>query len=825
MPVRSGACFHARAFPCGNRVLGMLQHPLLPLTCCYAAGVVVAAQAPVPLPPAFVTAFGVALLALGWSRARGWLLLVLLFLAGLVNLTARTAILSPHDLRLAAGREPVLTTLRGRLVGTPTLRVRGEGDWTSVRSLAEIEAEAMGEPGAWQPVAGRVAVSTPAALAAGFFGGQRVEVFGVLHVPRPPRAPGLFDARSHFRWLGIHYQLDARDTNDWRLSPGALPRSRRPVADRFIEWAQRALARGLPAEDEPLRLMWAMTLGWRTALTGEVAAPFMQSGTMHVFAISGLHVVLLAGVLVTVLRVCRVPRRVAGWLVAPCLWAYAGATGWQPSAVRSTVMMTVVVGGWALERPGSLLNSLAGAGMVLLVWEPRQLFQAGFQLSFFVVLSMALLLPPLQRLSDGLLRPDPLLPAALRPPWRRRVDGVLRRVLRDLAVSLSAWLGSLPLIAHYFHLVTPVSLLANLIVVPLSALVLTCNVASLFCAAWLPWVGELFNHAGWFWMLLMVRVSEGCARLPGAFWWVADPGLSAQLLYYGLLVAVGSGWFRRPRLRWIAGAVLSPLLCATLYPWLAGRGDSTLVVLPVNGGHAVWADAPGQTEDLLVDCGNLTGAAQVVVPFLHARGLDRLPNLALTHGDVRHVGGAPCLESNLPPTRVWTSAVRFRSPAYRDYLGRLGQNPERHRPVSAGDRLAGWEVLHPGAVDAFSLADDHALVLGRRLRGIRVLLLSDLGSVGEAALLARGSDLRADILVSGLPGRGRPLSVELLEVVQPRLIIVADDEPSGPARATLELRRRLLTAGVPTVFTSDEGALTVRISAAGWSLAGLAGRP
>jgi len=235
-------------------------------------------------------------------------------------------------------------------------------------------------------------------------------------------------------------------------------------------------------------------------------------------------------------------------------------------------------------------------------------------------------------------------------------------------------------------------------------------------------------------------------------------------------------------------------------------------------------DAPGREEDLLVDCGNLAGTAQVVVPFLHARGLDRLPHLALTHGDVRHVGGAPCLESNLPPARVWTSPIGFRSPTYRDYVGVLGRSPGRHQRVSAGDRLVGWDVLHPVTGEAFSLADDNALVLRRCIGGTRVLLLSDLGSAGEAALLARERDLRADIVVTGLPGRGRPLSLELIEAVQPRLIVVADDEPSGPARASLELRRHLLATGVPTVFTSDEGPVTVRIGREGWGFVCLLGR-
>src|ERR1044071_3802729 len=173
---------------------------------------------------------------------------------------------------------------------------------------------------------------------------------------------------------------------------------------------------------------------------------------MHIFAISGLHIVLISGVLVAVLRVLQIPRGWCGWAVLPLIWFYTAATGWQPSAIRSTIMMSIIIVGWALRRPSNLLNSLAGAGFIILLWDPQQLFQAGFQLSFFVVLSIALLLPPIERVRRRLLRSDPMLPESLRPGWRRRLDRPLRYVTSSLATSLAAWLGSLPLIAWYFHL-------------------------------------------------------------------------------------------------------------------------------------------------------------------------------------------------------------------------------------------------------------------------------------------------------------------------------------------------------------------------------------
>src|SRR5207249_11254791 len=154
-------------------------------------------------------------------------------------------------------------------------------------------------------------------------------------------------------------------------------------------WPQNPVQRGVPEQDDALLLAWAMALGWTTALTGDVSQPFMRTGTMHIFAISGLHIALIAGILVALLRLLQVPRGACGWLVIPLIWFYTAATGWQPSAIRSTIMMTVIIVGWALKRPSDLLNSLAAAGFIILLWDPQQLFQASFQLSFFVLLSIA----------------------------------------------------------------------------------------------------------------------------------------------------------------------------------------------------------------------------------------------------------------------------------------------------------------------------------------------------------------------------------------------------------------------------------------------------
>jgi len=607
------------------------------------------------------------------------------------------------------------------------------------------------------------------------------------------------------------------------------------MADHFAAWARGILAHGLPVEDEPLRLLWAMTLGWRTALSGEVAEPFMRSGTMHVFAISGLHIALIAGLLVAVLRVLRLPRVLCGLIVLPLIWSYTGVTGWQASAIRSTIMMSVIIGGWALRRPSDLVNSLGAAAFIILAWDPQQLFQAGFQLSFFVVLGLALfvsifdslhvpLLKPDPNKPAGLLQravqrlpalsvifPDPLVPSELRPMHQRFLGPPLRWLLGAFTTSLAAWIGSIPLVAYYFHLLTPASLLANLVVVPLSSAALACNVASLAIGAWLPVVAELFNHSAWFFMVLMVWASEWAARMPGGCFHIASPPAVAFVFYYACLVALLSGWLTRPRLRaWVAAA-LALLAAAWFLEWRNERSLARVTILPLNGGEAAYVQPARGSRDLLVDAGSESSASFILKPFLRGQGVNQLGPLLLTHGDIHNVGGARLIREYFKPRKVLHSDVTFRSTAYREIIRHFEMTPALASTVKRGDRLGAWTVLHPDPVDRFPQADDNTIVLLCDLEGVRVLLLSDLGKPGQNALLERTPDLRAEVVVSGIPVQTEPLADALLDAIQPRMILITDSDYPAPQRASSKLRERLGARGVPVFYTRETGAITLRL--------------
>ena len=333
-----------------------------------------------PLVALFAAALALLAAALVSARLRPALIWPLLALAGWINLAGRLAVVSPDDLRVLLGNHEAIVTVRGTLAETPRLKIAERDDQPREHSLARVRVTALHRDNDWQPAAGDIIVTTPGTPGAVFFAGQPVDISGVIGRPPGPLAEGLFDFRDYLEQRGIFYRLKTDGTNDWQLGP--LPLSHPPLTDRFLNWSRHTLALGLPAEDEPLRLLWAMTLGWRTALTPDISEPFLRAGTMHLFAIDGLRIALISGMLVTLLRVLRVSRVWCGAVAVQAIWFSTAATGWEPPAIRASVMMTIVLGGWALRRPGDTLNSLAAAAFIILLWEPRQLSKAGFQLSF-----------------------------------------------------------------------------------------------------------------------------------------------------------------------------------------------------------------------------------------------------------------------------------------------------------------------------------------------------------------------------------------------------------------------------------------------------------
>src|SRR5213594_1361718 len=333
------------------------------------------------------------------------------------------------------GGRPRVVTAIGSVITEP--KVAPSGFATFLLKLKSIEFEGRKQPtrAVWQ-VRWKGAPEF----------GDELKLFGIAEVIEPPRNPGEFDMRSYLARHDVRRMLFVRYTEDGTLirRGGGNPILR--LAQKSRAWMQNALCRGLESAPEVQNFLSGIVLGLRHQTPEDIEEPFQQTGTLHLFAVAGLHVGIIAALLWMLAMVARLSRKWAAALIIPLLLFYAAVTGLHVSSVRAAVMSSILLGGFFFDRRGFVLNSLAAAAFFLLCWDTNELFSTGFQLSFAVVGAIVLLADPLCRSLERWSVADPFLPRVLVRGPRRLMHASFDWLFRASSVSLAAWIGSLLLI-------------------------------------------------------------------------------------------------------------------------------------------------------------------------------------------------------------------------------------------------------------------------------------------------------------------------------------------------------------------------------------------
>ena len=425
----------------------------------------------------------------------------------------------------------------------------------------------------------------------------------------------------------------------------------------------------------------------------------------------------------------------------------------------------------------SAFNSLGAAAFAILAWDTNQLFSPGFQFSFVLVAVIVWLSGKITRRLEPLGKPDPYLPRMLWR-WPQHAGAVLsEQFAAALGVTVSAWIGSLLFTAGYFHLFSPSALLANMIAVPLAFVVLVLGIATLLAAPVWKMGAILFNNANWFCAKALLAVLKICALIPGGWLYVEVPRLSP-----------------------------APVC--------------EITVLDLGEGGAAHLRADGR--EWLLDCGGDAAYDHIVLPYLRTRGVNRLDGLLLTHGDVKHIGGALSALDDFRPRFLVDSVLRDRSPTRKDIHAELARRGLGKGLYESGDAIhigrATLRVLYPPAGLQRSTADDKALVIQLEASGTRVLFMSDSGFATEQWLLENEPDLRSDVVVKGQHAKDLSGTLDFLARVQPQAVICSALS-YGQMPETLDAWERSVAERGIAVFRQDRaGAVHAEIRERGFAI-------
>jgi competence protein ComEC len=682
--------------------------------------------------------------------------------------------------------------------------------------------------------------------------GQNVELDARVRPPRNYGNPGAFDYARFLARQDVYWTASGA-AGSVRILPGRCGSAAQGFAMNLRAAALDRIARLYQGSAYNIGMMQAMLVGQSYQLQKVWTDDYRSTGTFHAIVISGTHVAILAAFFLFALRICFVPEQVALAATVAAAWLYAMVVGWHAPCVRAAAGLTVFAIGSFFYRRRRAMNLLATVALAFLVFDPEQLFDASFQLTFLAVAFLAAFAVPLIEATSGPLgrglsdltdaRRDMFLPARVAqfriemrlladtlrrsahfPPRAARLaviapTRVILFVYEIAAVSAVIQLGlALPMVV-YFHRVGLSGLSANAFVVPLLGVAVPLGFISLLTGS--VWVAKAVGGLLW----LSQRVVNFHATIE-PHWRIPTPPLWLAVAFSAALIAaaVARGrWFRTA-----AGAAVAALLALMLWSPFSpdvpagqlematidvGQGDSIFVALP--DGKRMLVDAGGIPAFRGQPKAQLDIGEDVVAPYLWNRGIRSLDVVAASHGHEDHIGGMPAIIDDFHPKELWIGAEPDSAP-WRAVREAAARNGVRIVSMQSPSRFAfgGAEVQvlapMPGYVPGEAATNNDSLVLRLSYGRRSFLLTGDVERPVEQWMLYENEMDRTDVLKTPHHGSRTSSTAEFLDAVSPVFAVISlglENSYGFPNREVLE---RLEERGVMVFRTDQDGLVSIR---------------
>jgi competence protein ComEC len=686
--------------------------------------------------------------------------------------------------------------LQGTVAGEPDVR----GTYTNLR----LRAEHLTLENASHTVEGLALVRVPRYPEYGY--GDRLEVAGMLVTP--PEFED-FSYKDYLARQGVHSMVRRAQVTllergggspFWRTLYGFKARAQRTVA-AILHEPQASLLTGI-------------LLGVETGIPPELLADFSATGTTHIIAISGFNFAIIAGML-SALGTRLFGRARSFYFALAGIVLYTLLIGASGAVVRAAVMGALYAWGVHLGRQTHALNSTLAAALLMTAWNPHWLWDLGFQLSFAATLGLVLFTDPLQRRFRSLLAR--LLPS----DWVEPVSAFLDEAL---VVTTAAQITTLPIILYHFRQLSLVTLLTNLLVLPVQpAVMLWGGLATVAGLIWLP-LGRVLGWVAWIFLAYTIEAVELTATLSHASVNLGRVSVGAVGVYYGLLLA--GVWImnqdREKRKRWLnklthrlpAKALIGALVVVAILVWIAAAGlpDGRLhlVFLDVGQGDAIFIQSP-KGQQVLIDGGPdpavLLARLGEQMPFW-----DRTLDLViLTHPDADHLTGLVSVLERYRVGEVIESGYGTDSPTYLRWRELLDEGAIPALEGRAGTQIAldggaHLTLLHPGPEPVSGTdadANNNSIVARLTMGQFSALLPGDIEAEVEGRLVHSGAELTSVVLKAPHHGSDTSSSAAFLDAVRPQIVVISVGRDNRFGHPSPQVLDRL--AGFTTLRTDERG--------------------
>ena len=550
----------------------------------------------------------------------------------------------------------------------------------------------------------------------------------------------------------------------------------------------------------------ALFLGYKEEISEDTRQNFSRSGLSHIMAVSGLHVGFIVAPIWFIIPFLWTKRwgKWAGLiLLTVLLFGYSGLTGFSASVSRASLMAWLLTYGKLFNKVRNSVNLTAGAAIILLIINPYQLFDVGFQLSFGAVFTILLLMPEAQRMI----------------PIRYRF-GKTGAFATIMIISVVVQAGLFPILTYYFGEFSIAGPIANAFVIPIMTITVPAGLLmSLLPASLNPIIAYTVIPVEWS-LLWIEFVAQKIGGNEWSYFSISNESLLIFLLWGMVILFLGS--IRIPEMRWkllITVLVVINLFLVEQITQKSQQNPLRITFLDVGQGDAIHIQTP-RDRHILVDVGRWSpgydSGSRTIIPYLKHNGVDRIDAIILSHPHADHIGGIVSVLKEFDVSVIYQSSYEYESQLYSNYMKTADDLGVPVKNVFSGEVLKIDEnlrfyVLGPMVKEAKPSSPNNYSVAVKVVYGHRSVLLTGDAEKGQETELANiyGDFLKSNLYKMGHHGSRTSSTETFLNEVNPEISVASLAFRNRFRHPNLDAVTRTSNYSKENYYTSLEGAVVI----------------